>query len=125
HKSIDEPISEHVEAGDGLFHRAWQLARTGPAAGLQLDRPAGSDAGELPRLCRCVLDADADFARRRPARAAQSEARRTGTGRPLRLTTPERRVVMKYRILAWATISWIAVCLGPYIYALNDLITWR
>jgi len=26
---------------------------------------------------------------------------------------------------AWAAISWIAVCLGPYVYALNDLITWR
>ena len=32
---------------------------------------------------------------------------------------------MKYRILASAAISWIAVFLGPYVYALNDLITWR
>ena len=32
---------------------------------------------------------------------------------------------MKYRILASAAISWIAVCHGPYVYALNDLITWR
>jgi hypothetical protein len=32
---------------------------------------------------------------------------------------------MKYCILAWAAISWIAICLGPYVYALNDLITWR
>jgi hypothetical protein len=32
---------------------------------------------------------------------------------------------MRYRILALAAISWIAMCLGPYVYALNDLITWR
>jgi hypothetical protein len=37
----------------------------------------------------------------------------------------EWRATMRYRILAWAAISWIAVCLGPYVYALNDLITWR
>lgn len=30
---------------------------------------------------------------------------------------------MRYRILALAAISWIAMCLGPYVYALNDLIT--
>jgi hypothetical protein len=32
---------------------------------------------------------------------------------------------MRYRILALAALSWIAICLGPYFYALNDLITWR
>ena len=35
------------------------------------------------------------------------------------------RITMKYRIIAWAAITLIAVCLGPYVYALNDLITWR
>jgi hypothetical protein len=32
---------------------------------------------------------------------------------------------MKYHLIAWAAISWIVVCLAPYVYALNDLITWR
>jgi hypothetical protein len=32
---------------------------------------------------------------------------------------------MRYRIVAWSAIAWIAICLGPYLYALNDLITWR
>jgi hypothetical protein len=32
---------------------------------------------------------------------------------------------MKYRIITWATIGWIAVCVAPYVYALHDLITWR
>ena len=32
---------------------------------------------------------------------------------------------MSYQIVFWSTVVWLAVCLGPYIYALNDLITWR
>jgi len=32
---------------------------------------------------------------------------------------------MRYRIVVWSAIAWIAVCLVPYLYALNDLITWR
>jgi len=32
---------------------------------------------------------------------------------------------MRYRIVVWCAIAWIAVCLAPYLYALNDLITWR
>jgi hypothetical protein len=32
---------------------------------------------------------------------------------------------MSYRILVWSTLVLIVVCIGPYIYALNDLITWR
>jgi hypothetical protein len=32
---------------------------------------------------------------------------------------------MRYSIIALAAISWIAVCVAPYVYALNDLITWR
>jgi hypothetical protein len=32
---------------------------------------------------------------------------------------------MRCRIIAWAAIIWIIVCIGPYVYALNDLITWR
>jgi hypothetical protein len=31
---------------------------------------------------------------------------------------------MRYRIVVGSVIAWIAVCLGPYVYALNDLITW-
>jgi hypothetical protein len=32
---------------------------------------------------------------------------------------------MKYRMITWTVITFIALCLGPYVYALNDLITWR
>jgi hypothetical protein len=32
---------------------------------------------------------------------------------------------MRYRVITWSAIAWIAVCLAPYFYALNDLITWR
>lgn len=32
---------------------------------------------------------------------------------------------MKCRIITLAAITLIAVSLGPYVYALNDLITWR
>jgi hypothetical protein len=32
---------------------------------------------------------------------------------------------MRYRIVIWSAIAWVALCLVPYVYALNDLITWR
>jgi hypothetical protein len=32
---------------------------------------------------------------------------------------------MRYRVVVWSAIAWIAFCLAPYLYALNDLITWR
>jgi hypothetical protein len=32
---------------------------------------------------------------------------------------------MSYQIVFWSTVVWLAICLGPYVYALNDLITWR
>jgi hypothetical protein len=32
---------------------------------------------------------------------------------------------MRYGIVVWSTIAWIAICLAPYLYAVNDLITWR
>jgi hypothetical protein len=32
---------------------------------------------------------------------------------------------MSYRLVVWSTVAWIAVCLAPYVYALNELITWR
>jgi hypothetical protein len=35
------------------------------------------------------------------------------------------RIKMKYHVITWAAISWIVVCIAPYFYALNDLITWR
>jgi hypothetical protein len=31
---------------------------------------------------------------------------------------------MTCRIMTWAAISWIAVWLTAYLYAVNDLITW-
>jgi hypothetical protein len=32
---------------------------------------------------------------------------------------------MKQQIVFWGAVAWIAVCLAPYVYAFNDLITWR
>ena len=32
---------------------------------------------------------------------------------------------MGCRVIVWSTAAWIAVCVAPYIYALNELITWR
>jgi hypothetical protein len=32
---------------------------------------------------------------------------------------------MRYRVVVWSAIAWIAIWLAPYLYALNDLITWR
>jgi hypothetical protein len=31
---------------------------------------------------------------------------------------------MSYRFF-WGAVGWVALCLAPYLYALNDLITWR
>ena len=33
--------------------------------------------------------------------------------------------IMTGHIMAWAAVAWIAVWLTPYLYAVNDLITWR
>ena len=35
------------------------------------------------------------------------------------------RMAMSYRIVFWGAVGWVALCLAPYVYALNDLITWR
>ena len=32
---------------------------------------------------------------------------------------------MSYRIVFWSAVGWVVLCLAPYAYALNDLITWR
>ena len=32
---------------------------------------------------------------------------------------------MSYRLIVWSTVAWIALSVAPYVYALNDLITWR
>ena len=37
----------------------------------------------------------------------------------------KRRLAMTYRIMTWAAVAWIAAWLTPYLYAVNDLITWR
>jgi hypothetical protein len=37
----------------------------------------------------------------------------------------KRRSAMTYRIMTWAAVAWIAIWLTPYLYAVNDLITWR
>jgi hypothetical protein len=35
------------------------------------------------------------------------------------------RMGMSYRIVFWSAVGWVALCIAPYVYALNDLITWR
>jgi hypothetical protein len=35
------------------------------------------------------------------------------------------RMGMSYRIVFWGAVGWVVICLAPYVYALNDLITWR
>ena len=35
------------------------------------------------------------------------------------------KMAMSYRIVFWSAVGWVALCLAPYVYALNDLITWR
>jgi hypothetical protein len=32
--------------------------------------------------------------------------------------------LIMYRLVAWTMIVWIAICCAPYVYALNDLVTW-
>jgi len=32
---------------------------------------------------------------------------------------------MSYQIIVWSAVTWIAICIAPYVYALNDLTTWR
>jgi len=32
---------------------------------------------------------------------------------------------MSYRLVVWSTVVWVALCVAPYLYALNDLITLR
>jgi hypothetical protein len=54
--------------------------------------------------------------------------------RPLELTrhfdeSPERidngRRKLSYHIIVWSAVVWVALCVAPYVYALNDLTTWR
>jgi hypothetical protein len=35
-----------------------------------------------------------------------------------------RSELMMYRLVVWSVIGWIAVCCAPYVYAVNDLVTW-
>jgi hypothetical protein len=37
----------------------------------------------------------------------------------------ETNRIVTSRIMTWAAVAWIAVWLTPYLYAVNDLITWR
>jgi Major Facilitator Superfamily len=85
------------------LNRSWQLARASPAASVRVDWSASPDPGELPRLCRRVLDPDLDLARRGAARArlaqgqarwrcrrALNEVRHGRMGRTVRCTLPLR-----------------------------------
>lgn len=33
--------------------------------------------------------------------------------------------LMASRVVVWSMLVWLAMCCAPYVYALNDLITWR
>jgi hypothetical protein len=53
--------------------------------------------------------------------------------RPLELAehpheSPERienvRCKVSYQVIAWSAVVWVAICIAPYVYALNDLTTW-
>jgi hypothetical protein len=34
------------------------------------------------------------------------------------------RCRMSYQIIVWSAVVWVAICIAPYVYALNDLTTW-
>ena len=34
------------------------------------------------------------------------------------------RYRMSYQIIVWSAVVWVAICIVPYVYALNDLTTW-
>ena len=42
--------------------------------------------------------------------------------------SPERiqngRSRVSYQIIVWSAVVWVAICVAPYVYALNDLTTW-
>jgi hypothetical protein len=42
--------------------------------------------------------------------------------------SPERienvRCKVSYQFIVWSAVVWVAVCVAPYVYALNDLTTW-
>ena len=71
------PYQNAVNQATHYFAGAGRLAAAGEVAGVRLDRPAGHAAVVAARLCRRVLGADVDGARRDPARAdaAQREDR--------------------------------------------------
>jgi hypothetical protein len=31
---------------------------------------------------------------------------------------------VSYQIIVWSAVVWVAICVAPYVYALNDLTTW-
>ena len=75
-----------------------------------------ADGADLRELARIAANRSA---------IARDAAHSVSTGtRPVRSSRKERDH-MRYRIVVWSAIGWIAVCLAPYLYALNDLITWR
>src|SRR5215472_15387260 len=43
----------------------------------------------------------------------------------MRLRSVNWGEAMSYRIVFWSAVGWVVLCLAPYVYALNDLITWR
>src|SRR5262249_14023951 len=68
---------------------------------------AKSDAARVNKSGRCT------------ASGKRFEVRSAMTNR---ITTNR---IMTSRIMTWAAVAWIALWLTPYLYAVNDLITWR
>ena len=83
-------------------------------------------------IVKAIMDADGVDSRELEAELQQTAALLHATRRtPISAASArsdlrgKRGDHMRYRIVVWSAIAWIAVCLAPYLYALNDLITWR
>ena len=37
---------------------------------------------------------------------------------------PNGKCRVSYQIIVWSAVAWVAICVAPYVYALNDLTTW-
>jgi hypothetical protein len=91
-----------LDCGERCLRGSRQLDCTNPAAGLRLDRPAGTNPSIVAGLYRRLLDADADLGCYRAARArpAQDQAR---SGRPDGTLT--RETVTRYGIGSWCSLT--------------------
>ena len=78
-------------------------------------------------ITKAVMEADGVDSRALEAELAASRGAIARDAARMRTVRSSRkgRDHMRYQIVVWSAIAWIAGCLAPYLYALNDLITWR